>query len=296
MKMPNIYQKPAIRGSRIAGFLFIAFSRNKTYCILICCIFIALCALLLTSLAEGLETSSSLYSADFIDFIQGGGGLSSTNNIADITSLGKNFGLFQGMLSTTKWLISGLGAQTETLGPQIQERTWQKDNDPYFYWNIDAVPTSEVSGFSVSMDTQPQEVITTYAPYYQFPENSVTSGKHTFYVLPFTSGNVWSKDNQLKFEIWVDVNPPIVNSLSPSAGYIISNNLVPISCLLYDQDSGLNLNSTTLTVDDSSATFSVKCMFPSLSGFVVSSPTSRAFKKSSSIICASSSPSSFCLS
>jgi len=274
MKTPNVHQRPAIRGSRIAGFLLGVYNRNKTFCILISCVLFIFFSLSLTDLAQGVEVSSSFYSIDLIEFIQGGGGTSSTNEDAIFTAIGglvgsvgelssANFGLLSGQaylfVSSFKlpeaMLISDLEAKTGILGSLIQEATWQKDNDPYFYWVIRVKPATEISGFSVSLDVEPELAIKTYEPYYQFPENSITSGKHTFYVLPFTSGNKWDKDSQLKFEIWVDVDPPVINSPSPSSGQILSSATVPITCAVSDTGSGLDLNSTTLSVNGSSATF-----------------------------------------
>jgi hypothetical protein len=152
-------------------------------------------------------------------------------------------------------VISDLRAREDILGSPILEGVWQKDNDPYFYWQIDITPPSLLSGFSVSLDTSPDSEIDTTSADYQFPEDSISSGKHTFYVLPFTTAGIAKEESLLQFAIWVDLIPPNINQLSPSPGELTPDKYIPISCLLYDADSGLDTTLTTLTLNNNTAFF-----------------------------------------
>jgi hypothetical protein len=144
---------------------------------------------------------------------------------------------------------------TNFLGSIIPPATWQTDNDPYFYWKITVQPPTLIGGFSVSLDTHPDLVIDTTEPDYQFAEDNLTSGKHTFYVLPFSSGKVWEEESLLSFEIWVDTESPIMSNLEPAPGAVIYNNNIPISCTLYDTHSGIDIFATTLTLNNENVLF-----------------------------------------
>lgn len=249
-------------------------NRNKTPCILMGCIFSLLYLLILPLGVYALDTNSSFYTLNLVTFAGGGGPISSTNNVIDLSLVGEgivalealastNFGLVSGqillLLQPLPWeeikLISDLRARTEILGPLIPEATWQRDNDPYFYWQIEIVPANLLTGFSVSLDAFPDEIIDTTGSHYQFPEDSIISGKHLCYVLPFTTGNIADKDSLLKFELWVDVDAPLINQLSPLPGASISDNHTPITCYLSDADSGLDRELTTLSVNNRTVYF-----------------------------------------
>jgi hypothetical protein len=222
--------------------------------------------------AYGLETSSNFYTIDYIKFMQGGGPVSSTNFVADFTTLG-DLGFSEEITSTKfkglvgqiylfipiseqlRWLISNLQAKTDILGPIIPEATWQRDNDPYFYWQIDITPPGLIAGFSIALDALPDFVVDVTEPNYQFPEDSIVSGKHAFYVLPFIAGKAWGQQNILSFEIWVDAEPPVINQIQPVAGLITADNSIPISCSLYDAHSGLAQVATTLTLNNHTVHF-----------------------------------------
>jgi len=152
-------------------------------------------------------------------------------------------------------LISNLLAKTEILGPLIPEAAWQRDNDPYFYWRIDVTPPELIAGFSIALDTLPDLTVDTTQSNYEFSPHSIASGKHTFYVLPFTSGRAWEQQNLLSFEIWVDAETPLISQLQPIAGWITADNLIPISCSLSDAHSGIDKVATTLTLNNQTLPF-----------------------------------------
>ncbi|MBI4972200.1 MAG: hypothetical protein HZC16_00080 [Candidatus Omnitrophica bacterium] len=235
---------------------------------------VILLVLFITASGFALEATSSAYKLDLINFSDGGAAVSSATNIDLFTCIGETFGAVQESLSTNHSLligevailfaqphfkgirvISDLRASTEALGTAIPEAVWQKDNDPYFYWSIDIEPASLLAGFAVSLDVEPTEEITTTEPHYQFAEGSIASGKHIFYVLPFTSDKGWDESSLLKFEIWVDATAPYANSLQPPAGTITSSSVIPISCALYDEHSGIDTTNTTVTINESPVSF-----------------------------------------
>lgn len=221
----------------------------------------------------GLETSSNFYTIDYITFMQGGTFVSSTNFVADYTTVGDGGFYeeitgpkFRGLIGQVhlfislpeqqlRWLISNLLAKTEILGPLIPEATWQRDDDPYFYWQIDVLPLKLIEGFSISLDTLPDLTVDITQSSYEFSPNSIPSGKHTFYVLAYSSGKAWGEQNLLSFEIWVDAEPPIINQLQPSAGFITADNHIPISCFLYDAHSGIDKVATTLSLNNQTLPF-----------------------------------------
>lgn len=230
---------------------------------------IVILILLMINPAYGLEVSSSSFLIDIFTFLNGGGPASSTNHSLEFSAIGEgmvsleeslstNFRLLAGqlylILPPLPWerikVISDLMARQELLGPFIFQATWQKDNDPYFYWQIKTEPESLLTGFSVSLDVSPDELIDTTLANYQFPEDIITSGKHLFYVLPFTTGDIADRDSLLQFELWVDTDPPLINQMTPYAGEITNNALTPISCFINDEHSGLDLNLTTLSLNN----------------------------------------------
>jgi len=257
----------------LAGFLFASYSRNKRLYILISYVFLALHILFLTSL-YALDTNSGSFQIDLATFLNAGGAASSANAEIIFSGLGETVGSLQDFTSPqfgltagqiplliplisaemAKW-ISDLRARTDVLGYPISEATWQTDNDPYFSWEIEIEPPELLTGFSVSLDTQPDTTIDTTSAFYQFPEDSITSGKHTFYVLPFTTGGLAKEGSLLKFEFWVDVDMPLINQLSPYPGAFISDSYAPITCYLYDADAGLDKNLTTLSLNNRTVYF-----------------------------------------
>ncbi|MFH1457797.1 MAG: hypothetical protein ABIG31_01355 [Candidatus Omnitrophota bacterium] len=271
--MPPFVKQPAIRGKRIAGFLLVNYIRNKTYWKICICIFLIPFYFLITE-ALALEVSSSNYTAQLVEFMQGGGYTASSSLYAQYTAVGGglisleqsqsgNFYLLSGFIHllslvtrpSEATLITDLTCRTDVFGNFIPVATWQRDTDPYFYWLIVAKPESLVNGFSISLDEEPDEAMDTTNFYYQYPDSSITGGKHTFYVLPYTSGEGWRKDNQLSFEIWVDVEAPFVNQSRPVPGEITANSLAPISCTLSDAHSGADPDATTLTLNGSLVAF-----------------------------------------
>jgi len=153
-------------------------------------------------------------------------------------------------------LIFDLRAKEDILGASILEKTWTQDNDPYFYWDTIVDAQEKIGGYSVSLDSAPDLISEVTEPSYQFADDSISSGKHIFYVMPCTSEKVWKDDNQLSFEIWVDTDIPVIDQLTPAAGLFISQETAYISCALSDRDSGLNLETLILSLNNQPISFS----------------------------------------
>ncbi|MBU1125474.1 MAG: hypothetical protein KKC84_05580 [Candidatus Omnitrophica bacterium] len=252
--------------------------------------FLPVCVILLTvTPVWGFELSSVTFRISGITFFSGSGSSSSSGNSMQTSSIGEglvtaggitNSGTIDGTGVTGEtveeeaqstqmamwvgqtyviapWLepgamklISGLKARTDILGPAIPEATWQKDNDPYFYWLIIIEPATFITGFSISLDTYPDETIDTMDAVYQFPAESISSGEHIFYVLPFVPGNMAKPESLLQFALWVDTDPPNISQLVPASGEVLTNNTFTVSCGMDDQDSGLDIGATVLTINE----------------------------------------------
>jgi hypothetical protein len=226
--------------------------------------------------AYALVLSGANTNIDLIVVISGGGAVVSSNSDAKFTAIGEN-NIYLTLLTTSSHdletgqgrllgqflapplpgpiLISDLRAFTEPMGSIIPESIWQRDNDPYFTWHVDAEPASYLRGFSIALDKMPDTTVDTGAASYQFAENGIPSGKHVFYVLPITIGeNPADTNTAIKFELWIDKDPPYVNQLSPASGQIISSLATPVSCAVADADSGVDVAMTTLSLNGGTLT------------------------------------------
>lgn len=237
-------------------------------------LFIIFLTLALSIPAYCSETSSNQFNFSAITLMNGTGAISSTNNEAIFTVVGENVVSLEESLSANTRLIAGqaylfslkrlvekikvisdLRAKTDIFGEPINEAIWQRDNDPYFYWKVEIEPAELLSGYSVSLDTLPDLIIDVTSNSYLFSENSIISGKHIFYCLPFNSGGLPETDSQLQFEIWVDADVPIIKEINPQAGLVTNDKYIPISCSLYDTDSGIDKFNTLLTLNEKEILF-----------------------------------------
>jgi len=212
--------------------------------------------------------SESLSSSDFdlslTAFYSGGGVIASTNfdlphsvlgeipaSPTDLssTSLDATVGvvkLYVPLPTEKVYLIGDLRAKTDVFGENIAESVWQTDNSPYFYWSILTQPPELIIGFSISLDTAPDDEVDTTETSYQYADNAIPDGKHTFFVKPF-GGDTWG--DTISFNIWVDTLPPVVNSNSPAPGSIISESEIEILCYINDTSSGVNINKTSMFIN-----------------------------------------------
>ncbi|MFH1414450.1 MAG: hypothetical protein ABIG56_06355 [Candidatus Omnitrophota bacterium] len=221
------------------------------------------------------ETAGLTYLIDLATLLSGGSAVSSTLYEINYSSVGDGAGSVSELTSTEfsmhagqialisldeeepqlRWIISNLKARERVLGPVIPESTWQNDDDPYFYWDVLTAPASIIKGFSISLDELPDLTIDTKIASYEFALDSIPSGKHTFYVLPLLSETVADEDSMLNFEIWVDLEPPVISQISPSSGAYVFDPNTAISCNITDKDSGFDFDSTTFRLNDKSIEF-----------------------------------------
>ncbi|MFC1514741.1 hypothetical protein ACFL5X_02460 [Candidatus Omnitrophota bacterium] len=157
------------------------------------------------------------------------------------------------LVSDIDYEIAEVGSKTHIGGFEIPQEIWQKDNDPYFYWLIFINPPTVIKGYSLAVDEFPDEVVETSSTFYQYPDNSFADGKHTFYVMPSISTEVWGAP--VSFEIWVDTNPPGIDSLVPAPGAMIIDPEVRVSCRVMDDASGLDLDTLVLQINEQAVSF-----------------------------------------
>jgi len=138
---------------------------------------------------------------------------------------------------------------------EIAASTWQKYNDPYFTWKMKVkYPITFILGYSVSIDTQPDEIIdTTDMSYNGFVASSLSDGKHTFYVKAATTGGIWGRVES--FEFWIDTKAPQAENLNPAIGEVITDSMYPLSLDLIDASSGIDESAISLYIDNGPLSF-----------------------------------------
>lgn len=149
--------------------------------------------------------------------------------------------------SWERYQLSELLIKESRYGEIIMPGTWTKDNDPYFYWIIQLDPPTMISGYSFSIDQEPDEIIDTTESFFQFSDNALISGEHTFYVKPLSITNKWGEP--LSVNILVDADAPNINSISPSIGELVGGGKVDISCFVRDDHSGVSTQSAVIDIN-----------------------------------------------
>lgn len=144
------------------------------------------------------------------------------------------------------YIIKDLKAKAHSLGENIPEGIWQNDSSPYFYWKNSANPPESIVGYSYSLDNPPEDKINLNNTYYQYPDEEISEGKHTFFVKPF-SGFDWGLG--LSFNIWVDTQAPVFKSVLPAGGSVISSPDVEIQASIEDAYSGVDFSRTVMSVN-----------------------------------------------
>ena len=150
------------------------------------------------------------------------------------------------ILTTGGFEISGLGALTYSGGAEIEESSWQKDNDPYFYWEAPAGGL-EILGYSYVLDAAPDDEIDGRTTYYSLPQDDMTDGVHTFYVKAKRSSGLWGE--AASFDIWVDTTSPTASNPAPTLGGVISTNAPELRAALSDSASGVNPEAIEMRVN-----------------------------------------------
>ena len=150
------------------------------------------------------------------------------------------------ILTEGGFLISGLSALTSPGGAGIAESTWQKDNDPYFYWEAPPIGV-DILGYSFALDGPPDDEIDTQETHYYFPQDDIGDGAHTFYAKAKRSSGLWSE--AAEFNIWVDTTAPSVSSPAPTLGGVISDDQPQVQALLSDAASGVNPDTIEMRIN-----------------------------------------------
>jgi hypothetical protein len=162
--------------------------------------------------------------------------------------------------------IPSLKALTEPFGKEIASGTWQEDNDPYMFW--EEPEGGGVVGYSYSWDNTPDETIDTTDLYYITPVDSLSDGKHIFYLKALNTAGNWSET--ISFDMWVDTLGPVVTVFYPAAGVVVSDDLTPIWVQAHDSSSGLDFETRELKVNLNP----VQTAYEEATGKVTFSPTS----------------------
>ncbi len=97
----------------------------------------------------------------------------------------------------------------------ISANSWQRDNDPYFWWGTTNT-ISPVVGYSARVNAQPLNVVNLTVPYTNFPTDSLPDGTHTFYVKSYDAADHWGP--VASFVIRVDTTPPTSGTISMNSG------------------------------------------------------------------------------
>ncbi|MBL7070539.1 MAG: hypothetical protein ISS27_03610, partial [Candidatus Omnitrophica bacterium] len=150
------------------------------------------------------------------------------------------------ILTEGGFLITGLSALTSPGGETIEESAWQKDNDPYFYWEA-PVTGLEVLGYSYALDALADDEIDTPNTYYYFGQDDISDGAHTFYVKAQRSSGLWGES--ATFNIWVDTTAPTVNNMTPGLGGVFSEDQPEVGALLSDVASGINPETIEMKIN-----------------------------------------------
>lgn len=227
--------------------------------------------------AYAFETKSAQFSIDLMAFANGGGSSSSAGNRLSFAVIGEGYVAVAGARSSQYRLILGMGnllsafnrekdarpwiadltARTGLLGELIPQAVWQKDDDPYFSWNMAlSAETSWIQGFSYALDNQPAGGITTRDTHCQFPEHSIPSGRHVFYVMPVDIRDQLQPLSALSFEIWVDTAVPAASEMLPAAGFLLADNHAVVQCRVRDAESGIAAGLTQFSLNNHTAGFS----------------------------------------
>jgi hypothetical protein len=101
--------------------------------------------------------------------------------------------------------IANVRCKTSSNGATISQNTWQLCDGPYFSWGLAAFSSAAV-GYSFASDDQPDDAISTTAPYFQYPPGSLANGRHTFYVKGVDGSGRWG--TAASFQIWIDREVP----------------------------------------------------------------------------------------
>ncbi len=137
-------------------------------------------------------------------------------------------------------------AKTYIGGEEISPKMWQRDNDPYLYWEVPVVGL-EIAGYSYSWDTPPDDTADTIATSYESPAGFLSDGIHTFYLKAQNTSGLWG--DVANFEVWVDRTPPSIGGFSPTNGSTLAFDRPTIQISVTDEKSGVDPAGISLRIN-----------------------------------------------
>ncbi len=172
--------------------------------------------------------------------------------------------------------IKEIVAKDSPLGGVIAPASWQRDNDPYFYWTVYG-PSEGVSGYSFALNAIPDETVDANDSSFSYTGKNIFDGKHLFRVMAQSTAGKWGREGA--FEIWIDATAPSVVSFSPGNKALLNTAIPQIQIDLKDEASGIDPDSVVLKVNRAT----VEVLFDDQQGGVTYTPASPLKEGSNSI-------------
>jgi hypothetical protein len=144
--------------------------------------------------------------------------------------------------------ISEIRVRENRLGPEIFPETWTNDDDPYFFWIMVSENENMISGYSFSVDEEPDTEVDVYDSYYQYADDAFPEGVHEFFVRARNTRGMWGP--AISFKIWVDATAPDVDDEMPVSGTLLRGDNVEVSCMLSDAASGVSADDLEMTINE----------------------------------------------
>ncbi len=135
--------------------------------------------------------------------------------------------------------ISWVKAYTERGGKIIPPGKWQRDNTPYFVWEIKD-PGKIPAGYSYSLDSEPDDKLDTTEKSVAIT-SPIQDGKHKFYVKAQNKAGSWGEMGS--FSLWVDTHPPSVDRVDPPTGVLLNQRNHLLKVWFKDNLSGIDPSS-----------------------------------------------------
>jgi len=165
--------------------------------------------------------------------------------------LGASLSGFAGVVPVSDLDLTVLYARAEPVGTQLSPATWQRDNDPVFFWEPPAA-APDVAGYSYGVDAAPDDTVDTTSLSFNIATSGSgpwADGTHTFSVKAINTGG--KAGAPISIDIWVDTTPPQIVTYAPSSGVLINMLAPAISATVSDASSGVNKLAVSLLVNGS---------------------------------------------
>lgn len=198
-----------------------------------------------------------------------GGGVTASSNYRQQTAVGdtmssgrlssSRFRLAPGLLGSVfsgssgqplgELTIERLSAKTAPGGMTIAPSTWQRDRDPFFYWEPPPGATG-IAGYSYAMDETPDDTVDTSSTSFDVAISEpgvLADGIHRFNVKAInTAGSVGAVAS---FDLWVDTVAPLLADVAPVAGALLNMASPTITAVITDAHSGVQAETIEVLID-----------------------------------------------